>query len=588
MKFRNLKKWDAPEQCTGLVYFSQLLEEMLFDFSLDTYKPSVMHTGLLCIEALEVVKEIDQGNIKGPNILHVNAEFCANFEKDRVAQALVPLSASSFFPTLKNPKSSLKSIETVLSFLAVHLSILKYKAKNEELLQEEIMGRQSFSEIRRLTRSYITSLIAAGFDQRHIRDVCTSFFCTGKNRITDSSAIESFLSLFPTKNLEFNVIFRVAPIFEHLADALSPLGLAISRTPPNGIDLARYPKFGSASDQQVFASINKIEAKDMHSARNAAEYRLKLSATLLTIFHHKENPDWRLDCIVQSVASNESFQISSPINAMHKCADLLKSVAGTRLKALLSDFSLEKNSFAKFMRSTQLHSMALSSNAYENQILNLWISLESLIPSETKNEDISNIEHIIDSVLPFLNLNYIERLINNLVKDLLRWNRDIAKEILKEVEGKKLTHKLMRLMISDLHAERRAKLITEFGNFHLLRDRFEYLSRVLTEPSNVVSALDAHSIRLGWQIRRIYRTRNIIVHSGRTPAYTKSLIEHAHDYLDAILMLFVKLASNPRSISSVSQGFKYMELRYDSYYKNLKQKNIKFNEENIESLLITK
>ena len=121
MRFRQLKNWDDPASSVGLAYFSQLLEEMLFVFSLDTYKASVMHTGLLCAEALEVIKEIELGNIKHPNIMHVNEELCSTFEKDPVAQALVPLPSSAFFPTLKNPKSTLKEMETVLSFLCVQI-----------------------------------------------------------------------------------------------------------------------------------------------------------------------------------------------------------------------------------------------------------------------------------------------------------------------------------------------------------------------------------------------------------------------------------------------------------------------------------
>lgn len=90
MRFRNLRKWDNPAACQSLIYFAQIVDEMLFDFSLDTYKPSVMHTGLLCREAIQTVKEVELGNVKAPNIWHVTAELCVNFEKDPVASALSP------------------------------------------------------------------------------------------------------------------------------------------------------------------------------------------------------------------------------------------------------------------------------------------------------------------------------------------------------------------------------------------------------------------------------------------------------------------------------------------------------------------
>ena len=585
MKYKNLNKWDNIASCTGLILFSQLLEEMLFDFSLDTYKASVMHTGLLCAEAIATIGEIESGNIKAPNIWHVNAELCANFEKDPVAQALIPLPPSAFFPALKNTKSPLKEVDTVLRLLQVHMSVEKYRNKTEELLSAEIQGHQSLAQIRRLTRSYITSLVAVGFDQRFIRAEASRFFCYGTNRIANANAIMDFFAVFPMEFLEFNVIFRVDEIFEHLSDALVSMGLVISRNLPAQINLSQYPNFKPANENKLFAIAEKVKARDVHSARSNAEYRLKLSSTLLNLFHHKVNATWRPECIVHDIEKDRYIQISSPINAMHKCSDLLDSVASKRLSLLMSEFSLEQASFSKFIRSAQLHSMALASNAYENQILNLWISLESLVPSETKLEDASNIEHIVNSLIPFLNIGYIERLLDDLVKNLLRWNRSATKAALRGIIGRKFTEKLARLMALSEHADALIKLESTFGNFYLLRDRFEYIKGLLSKPANVVAALDAHKIRLEWQIRRIYRTRNIIVHSGQTPSYTKSLIEHTHDYLDIVLSVLVRLASTPKSIQSVAQGFKYVELKYELNYKAISPKNLIFDSSNIEAIL---
>lgn len=75
MLYRNLTKWDDAAKTPSLLYFAQLLEEMLFEFSLDTYKPSVMHTGLLCSEARSTIEAVEAGTIKAPNIFHVTAEI---------------------------------------------------------------------------------------------------------------------------------------------------------------------------------------------------------------------------------------------------------------------------------------------------------------------------------------------------------------------------------------------------------------------------------------------------------------------------------------------------------------------------------
>jgi len=588
MKFRRLKNWSAPQGCGGLIYFSQLLEEMLFVFSLDTYKASVMHTGLLCREASNVIREIELGNIKQPNIIHVNAELCSAFEKDCIAQSLVSLPPSAFISILKNPKSMLKEFQTVLSFLSVQLTSERYRSQAEKLLKEEVTGRQSVAEIRRLTRSYVTELVAEGFDQRYIQKSAFEYFYGPTNTISTPEAIQGFFDLFPSQPKKYNVYFRVDGIFEHLGEDLIPLGLKIVRNIPEDIDITRYQKFTSQSENTLYAIAENVSARDNYSARDDAEYRLKLCSTLLNLFHHKENPGWRADCLVQNTDSKSIEQISNPINAMHKCADMKPEIASAKMKLLFQEFSLENTSFIKFVRSAQLHSMALASNSYENQILNLWIALESLIPTETKGDEASSIEHIVDSIVPFLNAIYIEKLLYSHVKDLMRWNYKATRTALNGIDGKKLAEKLVKLMVCGEFDNQRTALEASFRDFHLLRDRFGFLRTLVSNPKNIIDALDAHQTRLAWQIRRIYRTRNIIVHSGKTPSYTKALIEHSHDYLDTVLLQLVKLASNPKTINSVAQGFKFMEMKYKQFYAALSVKNLLFTRDNVGQLLISK
>ena len=91
-----------------------------------------------------------------------------------------------------------------------------------------------------------------------------------------------------------------------------------------------------------------------------------------------------------------------------------------------------------------------------------------------------------------------------------------------------------------------------------------------------MKGLESHSKRVEWQIRRIYRARNIIVHSGKTPSYTRILVENIHDYLDVIMGSLIQLATKPKTIMSIDQGFKYLSLTHDSYKKDLEKKGAVF------------
>jgi hypothetical protein len=585
MLYRTLAKWDDPAKTPALIFFAQLLEEMLFEFSLDTYKASVMHTGLLCMEALNTIREVEAGTIKQPNVHHVIAELATNFERDSVAIALSPLPPASFFPALRNPKTPNRELQVVLELLAVQLSAKRYRAKTEALILSTITTNGQLNEVRRLARAYVTTLTATGFSAKYLHDQTREFFHYGQGRLTSPQSISEFFALFPSERAEYTVIFRVDPVFEHVAPAFEKVRLQIGKTLPADLDLAPFPDVYRPAEGALYAVVSKIPARDPYSAREGAERLLRLSSTLMTLFHHKEHPRWQPESVVLDVKSGQYRQISMPTNSMHKCADLLQSVASKRLQLFMSDFSLDEDSFQKFVRSAQLHALAVASDADENQILNLWIALESLVPSETKSDDASNIEHIVASVVPFLNFGYIDRLVNNLVKDLLVWNQTVTRKALKGVPGSKFTDKLARVLVLPAYTAKSQLIEDSFKDFHLLRDRYSYFKATLQSPQTVLSALDAHKQRLEWQIRRIYRARNIIVHSGETPSYTKAIIEHTHDYLDTVLSLLVKLASKPKAINSVGQGFKYVELKYSRYYSTLQTKGLVFDDANIDSAI---
>ena len=68
MKYRILSKWTDPVASEGLVFFAQLLEELLFDYSLDTYKPSAMNSSTLCIEARRLIRDIEDDVIDKNNL----------------------------------------------------------------------------------------------------------------------------------------------------------------------------------------------------------------------------------------------------------------------------------------------------------------------------------------------------------------------------------------------------------------------------------------------------------------------------------------------------------------------------------------
>ena len=337
--------------------------------------------------------------------------------------------------------------------------------------------------------------------------------------------------------------------------------------------------FMKIASNENFYSINRKEL-DPFSARNKTENSIIELSNLINIFHHKQNIACQKKFIVMD-ENNSITIINEPIKSMHKCIDLKKAKAESKLQEFLKSFKLTEDSFNKFINSVRLHSIAIHSSSHENQLLNLWISLESLVPADTKNKDNANIQHIVDSIIPFLNMYYLKSLINKLIKDLVRWDVYKVRKLLKDIPGDDLQFKIVNLLSNNNLSEKLNNLMIEIKDFHLLNDRLKYFNELFLSKEKIANTIINHTERLQWQIRRIYRARNLIVHTGNTPSYTATLIEHIHSYLDIILETLIQLSSKNK-INSVGQGFQYIELMYNDYLnfigiiKNEKEKKLEF------------
>ncbi|MEG3182601.1 hypothetical protein SNE34_01045 [Lysobacter erysipheiresistens] len=575
MKFRSLKKWDDPSNNAPLVYFAQLMEELSYDKTPSTYKPSVMHTALLGIELSETIDNVENGIIRAPNIDHVAGEFCSSLSKHPIADKLLNVPSGLLIGSLKNKAGSTGSKQLTVDLVVNQLRSSAYRRACEETVIEQIESAQcSYDILRAATRNYVTTLLSLGYSSKYIHEIVLKNFHYDKNRIGQAkAALKAFFEVFDNQTKKYTLVFKADKIFLTVAEALKELRIEISREPPGDIDLSAHVNFLRTEPTHVYATLRDIPAKEPYAARQNGERIMRVAATFLTLFHHRDRPTWLSDAIVHFGDAAISRLHPRGMNAMHKGADLPPEVAARKMKDFLEKFSLHEEAFHKFMRSAQLHALAAGSSSDENQLLNLWIAIESLIPAETKSSQEATIEHIVNSLLPVLSYDYFERLVNHLVKDLLHWDKPFVLSQFKGIPGKTFTERLLRIMGLPDHATQYDSLISRCRDFALLEKRIDYLKSISASPSALSSLLDGHEERVSWQIRRIYRTRNIIVHSGETPSHTNVLIELAHEYLDNVLNLLTKLASRPSQISTVAEGFTLAQLHYQDYKNSLSQKN---------------
>lgn len=586
MRFRTLKGWTDPTASEGLVYFAQLLEELLFDYSLDTYKPSAMNSSTLCFEAKKLIEDIEEERIDKNNLDHVLKELILNLRKDEVAKYLLPIRIDSIASKFENKDTALHEVSTLLNIIYSHIRLKNYKERTELLLIEAVANPNEKDRIRSLTRNYITTLINIGYSTRFIYPTARMFFYQNKSKILGPESLSGFFEIVAGKPQKYIAIFRVNALFEEIKDTCQAFNLEV--TSVINSELAPYfeKKSFDLAEHESYLVVKDIKVMDVFSARDEAERRIDGISTLGSFFHHKESACWQKNALIINEESKKSRMILTSHNPMIMCSDSKKENAAIKLNSFINNFSLKRESFNRFNRALELHALALKSDSPDNQLLNLWVALETIVPSKSGRTK-AKVNNIIDSILPFLSLTYLESLTIKLTQDFCLWNRPKFYKSIDGIEGDTEREKLIKLLVLPAHLERKTQIFADLQQFYLLRNRAHYLSKILSDNSKISSLLETHAQRVDWQIRRIYRTRNLIVHSGHRPIYINVLIKNIHDYLDIVVNIISRLASDGEKINTIEEAFKYVELKYSEYYHQLKEAGQSITATNIKQLIIS-
>ncbi|MEQ5837580.1 hypothetical protein [Marinobacter sp. NFXS9] len=587
MKFRTLKNWQNLEQLEGLVFFVQLLEELLFDYSLDTYKPSAMNSSTLCLETLELIKDIENEVIDQANLPHVLEELAMNLKRDEIVQSLMDIDIDSVCSQILNADTNLYQIKVTVQIIYSQIRLPLYKEKNENLLFEAVRNGREKNRIRGLTRSYVSSLITLGYSNQYLYAVTRRIFHWGDSKIHQPEDVRLFFNVVKGDPIEYQVLFKGDSLFLEIADSCEKLDISISRDVPAEMENHLNAKnFSLDGGEDVYLICEKVSSLDVFSARESVERRLDRLSALTNIFHHKQVPSWSKGALLINKSVNSSRMVPASRNPMHMCSDRRSNDAANDLYKFIENFSLaEKQSFQKYTRAVELHALALRSDSPENQLLNLWVSLETITPGKL-NRNKAKINNIIDSTLPFLSLTYLHSLTDRLVQDFKLWNARETFSLLKPVPGESDRERLIKLLVLPQYEDQKHLLYKSLGDFHLLRNRAHYFSENLSSTKKIKGIIDNHWLRVSWQIRRIYRARNQIVHAGHTPAHINILIKNVHDYLDVVMGRIADLAADGDKINTLDQAYRYVELFYKDFRASLGDGPVDDN--NIDQILISR
>ncbi|WP_207689736.1 hypothetical protein [Desulfonema limicola] len=328
-------------------------------------------------------------------------------------------------------------------------------------------------------------------------------------------------------------------------------------------------EFYKQDSQATIAKI-RIKSFDCYSARVKAERQLQSLFALSMLYKPTK----------KAVIKHQKTLINSEETDLNQCInpDLsnLKYIRDARnaedniaqMWKLTEQLSAEDAD--QLSASLQYHKMALLSPTDEARLVNLWIAVESLVQEGGKN--------IIDRITSYIPSNvtigYIYLMMKAIPVDI--------RNIWRELDTESLRSKLSRSSKYVLHPfdllkilldKKNGELITEFLN--LIQSNPLLIYRIgclwkdpFGDPKLCAKKFERHKKNIEWQIRRIYRARNYVMHKGVCSLQTRQLIQHLHSYYVVTMHnLIHDLKMN--STWSINEAFEHRLHLYTYFYNEL-------------------
>jgi hypothetical protein len=168
--------------------------------------------------------------------------------------------------------------------------------------------------------------------------------------------------------------------------------------------------------------------------------------------------------------------------------------------------------------------------------------------------------------MPSLTYGYFDKMLYALAGDFYRWRRNGISAILAKAGFSDWSQhqKLAVVLNGGEFSSLRDDLYALAEGFPLLRNRCFLVSEAIATRARMRDRLKAHQQRLSWQIERIYRARNAIVHDGTAPGQVDSLAENAHEYVDEFIDRFLLLCAEMKFVTSIDEAIAFQtKLSFD-------------------------
>ena len=333
------------------------------------------------------------------------------------------------------------------------------------------------------------------------------------------------------------------------------------------------------ADRYVLISAS-VEALDSNQATIHVMNNLALFTRYYKFFSQNTKSFFGKSCIVIDKKSGEKSFIKIRNNGLvylSEEGEISKSQIGEMAEGIITSLmSTDSNVFPIIDKAVLNYTYAYENKQLKSSFLNFWSVLESLC----EKKDISKILQIENNILPILSKDYFRMIFENILKDI---TDNIQKELLDTFFNKFFNKSsindldFMCLILLDEYNNARTELYSLLSDFPFIRYKIFNINKQYANYGSIQKDIVRFENRLRWHLRRLYRARNSIIHSGEEPMHLQYLTKHLMEYTNQLLSEIIFNLTIREDITNVESLFIDIELfnsSIKSYLLNEPKKKI--------------
>lgn len=580
MKRGNITQWTNISACKNLLFFSQLVNELLFDYSIPSNRISTLNSHFLCVDAISAIEGIDHHGVPEGTLKPILEELYLSLQKDPIFK-ISDDKPTKYFAKYQNDKYRISTSVSELNYDELKKATLaintRFFSENKyyQLLKNRTIelvvnnNEDDQQELFRLVKSLLTELVNLGYSVKYINSTMNKLLWNPSHRVETPLAINEFFNAFDFSEKEFTVLFIVnrSKIQRFISYATE---LSLLEEFPRRTGQHAEQTFLNKSNNQTFLQIQR-KAYDPYMAANAARTLLTTKMSFFRLCDHSLRYDISgAKCGVYD--QNSFIQITQNLSGvLHTKMPSSRQIAESMLASEQAlNVVTNRHSNDALTQAVLFHAQSLNETSAENQLLDLWAIFESVLDISNKHTS-DRINQVCMYLIPILKRRYIYSLFLQLANDMKNYSEEKYNEIIEDSSTEKdIVRKICEFVILSEKQTERETYLSLCGDFPLLKERITYYESTLSKPIDIFNFVEKHAERVKWQIMRIYRNRNLIVHNGDSMPYIDLLIENLHSYVDDFLSYVIHNLAEGHTINSMCQQLFAKECEWLSDFSSKK------------------